>query len=316
MNLSNLSKQFSFSLPASEVKAVEQSVADILGVDSLDIVPFDSNGKVSTVYSCSVGGEKYIVKHSYDGYTLQKDEYASRFATPELPVPEVLGVKRLRDGSSIGVSRLMPGHEMLDTDFTADGPLMKIVLATLRNIHTTDVSDSHGYGFAKANGQGAFPKLLFSGRTRYSLEIGYWRFLAKRNTELKPSVFKEALHTHMQLSRFCITPRMLYHGDIKADNLLVHAGSVSAVLDWGRFGYGDPAIDLGNMYTRYPGAIDHEAYCETIGLTPKNIRQRVLYYAMNECVISIAFHGKRQDNPNRQAWEQRLLELAEEAKGL
>ncbi len=247
---------------------------------------------------------------------MQKDEYASRFATPELPVPEVLGVKKLPDGSIIGVSRFMPGHEMLDTDFTVDNPFMKNVLATLRNIHTTDIGDSHGYGFAKANGQGAYPKPLFSGRARYPLEMGYWRFLAKRSTELKPPVFKEALVTHIQLGRFCITPRMLYHGDIKADNILVHSGSVSAVLDWGRFGYGDPAVDLGIIYSRYPGAIDNEAYCKTIGLTPKNIRQRVLYYAMSECVVSIAFNGKRQDNANRQESEHRLLELAEEAKKL
>lgn len=35
-----------------------------------------------------------------------------------------------------------------------------------------------------------------------------------------------------------------YHGDLLAENLLIHDGSLAAVLDFGGLGVGDPAVDL------------------------------------------------------------------------
>ncbi len=44
------------------------------------------------------------------------------------------------------------------------------------------------------------------------------------------------------------------HGDISASNLLVKAGRISAVIDFGQLGIGDPARDLAIAWTFFEGA--------------------------------------------------------------
>ena len=44
-----------------------------------------------------------------------------------------------------------------------------------------------------------------------------------------------------------------FHGDIAAGNLLLTAGRLSAVIDWGTSGVGDPACDLAIAWTLFRG---------------------------------------------------------------
>lgn len=44
------------------------------------------------------------------------------------------------------------------------------------------------------------------------------------------------------------------HGDVSAGNLLVHKGRLSAVIDFGTCGVGDPACDLAIAWTLFSGA--------------------------------------------------------------
>lgn len=39
-------------------------------------------------------------------------------------------------------------------------------------------------------------------------------------------------------------PQVFVHQDLHAENVLVHEGKLSAILDWGDAGWGDPAVDL------------------------------------------------------------------------
>ena len=49
-------------------------------------------------------------------------------------------------------------------------------------------------------------------------------------------------------------PPVWVHGDISASNLLVQAGRLSAVIDFGQLGVGDPACDLAIAWTFFEGA--------------------------------------------------------------
>jgi aminoglycoside phosphotransferase (APT) family kinase protein len=55
------------------------------------------------------------------------------------------------------------------------------------------------------------------------------------------------------------------HGDISAANLLVRDGRLSAVIDFGSCGVGDPACDLAFAWTFLHGS-SREAYRETLSL--------------------------------------------------
>jgi len=48
-------------------------------------------------------------------------------------------------------------------------------------------------------------------------------------------------------------PPVWIHRDVSAGNLLVHAGRLSAVIDFGMLGVGDPACDLSIAWTLFRG---------------------------------------------------------------
>ena len=62
-----------------------------------------------------------------------------------------------------------------------------------------------------------------------------------------------------------VGPPTWLHGDLVPDNLLVDHGRLSAVIDWGGLGVGDPATELLPAWSLFRGA-SREAYREALGL--------------------------------------------------
>jgi aminoglycoside phosphotransferase (APT) family kinase protein len=58
-------------------------------------------------------------------------------------------------------------------------------------------------------------------------------------------------------------PAVWVHGDISAGNLLFQAGRLSAVIDFGQLGVGDPACDLAIAWTFFEGA-SRQAFREAL----------------------------------------------------
>lgn len=56
-----------------------------------------------------------------------------------------------------------------------------------------------------------------------------------------------------------------FHGDLHEGNLLVRGGRLSAVIDWGAAGRGDPAIELNAMWGYVPASVAR-LYRTTVGL--------------------------------------------------
>jgi aminoglycoside phosphotransferase (APT) family kinase protein len=54
------------------------------------------------------------------------------------------------------------------------------------------------------------------------------------------------------------------HGDLVPDNMLLNGARLSAVIDWGGLGVGDPAIELLPAWNLFRGA-SREAYREALG---------------------------------------------------
>ena len=60
-------------------------------------------------------------------------------------------------------------------------------------------------------------------------------------------------------------PPVWVHGDVSAGNILVQAGRLSAVLDFGQLGVGDPACDLAIAWTFFEGP-SRKAFRESLSL--------------------------------------------------
>lgn len=56
-----------------------------------------------------------------------------------------------------------------------------------------------------------------------------------------------------------------FHGDLHEGNLLVRGGRLSAVIDWGAFGRGDPAVELNAMWGYLPASVG-QLYQAAVGL--------------------------------------------------
>ena len=64
-----------------------------------------------------------------------------------------------------------------------------------------------------------------------------------------------------------------FHGDLAVGNLLVRAGRLSAVIDFGTCGTGDPACDLVLAWTFLRGDEERRAFADSVALDPDTWRR-------------------------------------------
>ena len=83
----------------------------------------------------------------------------------------------------------------------------------------------------------------------------------KIDTKAATEVWEAALKTTWN------RPPVWIHGDVSAGNLLVRAGRLSAVIDFGMLGVGDPACDLSIAWTLFSGE-SREAFRAMLPLDP------------------------------------------------
>jgi aminoglycoside phosphotransferase (APT) family kinase protein len=304
-----------FGFPKDDPAAANAFVEAAIGTNEFEIELHSSQGYRSHTYMCTSSAERYILRHGFDTIGMEKDRYAGEyFSSDDLVVPRVLSIQAQDDKSAFCLSECIPG-EVLDEDLlnTPGTDLNVSFNEALQTLHTTDVSDSKWFGFAKGNGSGTLPKWLFDlGAQRKASEL-YWGRFAREHTSIDKARFKDITAMKRVLAGFCITERMLYHGDLKHDNLLAQGGQITGVIDWARYGYGDPAHDLGMVHVRYPGAVDLAQHVEAIKLSEKGLQERVVYYALSECSVALGFYGRQGNEQKFAETEQRFVEIADEA---
>lgn len=83
-----------------------------------------------------------------------------------------------------------------------------------------------------------------------------------------------------------------FHGDLSAGNLLTATGALSGVIDWGRCGVGDPAIDLLPAWFVFPPAA-RDAYREALDVDASTWERGKGWVLAG--VVGIAYY--RQTNP-------------------
>ncbi|MET8982429.1 aminoglycoside phosphotransferase family protein [Streptomyces sp. NPDC004539] len=93
-----------------------------------------------------------------------------------------------------------------------------------------------------------------------------------------------------------------FHGDVSAGNLLVRGGRLSAVIDFGTCGVGDPACDLVIAWTYFEGA-EREAFREAVGL-PDDAWRRARGWALWKALVVLA----GLSSPDPEGVQRRVLE--------
>jgi hygromycin-B 4-O-kinase len=79
------------------------------------------------------------------------------------------------------------------------------------------------------------------------------------------------------------------HFDFGGDNLIVDAGEVTAVIDWGNGAYGDPLYDLANLTFWTPEHGNREEYLRQAGRARLDFAERLLAYELHHGLLSLRF---------------------------
>ncbi|CDX55921.1 Aminoglycoside phosphotransferase [Mesorhizobium plurifarium] len=89
-----------------------------------------------------------------------------------------------------------------------------------------------------------------------------------------------------------------FHGDVASGNLLVEDGSLSAVIDFGTSGVGDPSCDLAITWTFFEGA-SREAFRARVAVDDATWA-RGRGWALWKALITVAGHDANQAEAERQ----------------
>ena len=93
-----------------------------------------------------------------------------------------------------------------------------------------------------------------------------------------------------------------FHGDVSVTNLLVQEGELSAVIDFGTCGVGDPACDLVIAWTYFEG-VEREVFQEAVGL-PDDAWRRARGWALWKALVVLS--GPDADDAQREVLERVL----------
>jgi aminoglycoside phosphotransferase (APT) family kinase protein len=123
-------------------------------------------------------------------------------------------------------------------DLSAFAASLAQFLVALQRIDATDGPRPGPHNFHRG---GALT--IYDAETRQAIAL----LKGKINTKAATEVWEAALDTTWE------RPPVWIHGDVSAGNLLVKAGRLSSVIDFGMLGVGDPACDLSIAWTLFSG---------------------------------------------------------------
>lgn len=99
-------------------------------------------------------------------------------------------------------------------------------------------------------------------------------------------------------------PPVLAHGDLDARNVLVEDGRLTAILDWGSFGAGDPACEVMVAWKLVPGD-EREGFRDALGVEDATW-DRARGWALSQAVIALGYYTE-ETNPALVAEARRWL---------
>ena len=195
-----------------------------------------------------LGADKSVRLPSAEGYTSQveKEHRWLPILAPQLPlpipVPVAIGTPAEGFPWNWSIYRWLEGDtasiERID-DMKAFATELAHFLATLQRIDPTDGPPPGPHNFYRGG-----PLMIYDAETRHAIAA----LDGKIDTDAVTAVWEAALQATWH------GPPVWLHGDVAAGNLLVSHGRLSAVIDFGCAGVGDPACDVTIAWTLLSGA--------------------------------------------------------------
>jgi hygromycin-B 4-O-kinase len=203
-----------------------------------------AEGLDSQAYGFRHGSADYVARTNRSSHGFQKDAFVyQRFASPMLPVPEIVDITRLGDSHVICISRRAPGvrvHDLTSAEFRI---VMACIAEVMIAISTSDLAGTKGFGRFDASGTG--PHGTWKG---FLTSIANpQQFDWKKTPDVDMAVVSAAIGLVVALAERCSEKRCLVHGDFGSYNLMTDRQRITAVIDWDRALFGDPLYEIANL---------------------------------------------------------------------
>jgi len=203
-------------------------------------------GEWSAAYKFCVDNCHFVIRLSHTPANFDRDKFAARMSSPELPVPQIIKIDRYQD-QYYAISPFFDGVPFENLPISELEQTIPCFLRMMTALRSVNLRSAEGYGTITPEGQGAFQSwreaLLDVNNDRpENLTHGWKKILANNPAaERKYNRFYERLK---ELVPFCPEHKHLIHSDLLYQNLLVHDHRICAVLDWGCAMTGDPVYDI------------------------------------------------------------------------
>jgi hygromycin-B 4-O-kinase len=201
-----------------------------------------SEGEWSKAYRFERGAAPYVIRFSPLAEDFAKDRLAARYASPDLPIPQVVELGEAF-GGFYAISDRAPGRYLDGLDGDQFRAVLPSLFGTLDAARRVDLSATAGYGGWDSRGSAPHATWREALLAPQGDRLPAWR----ERLEASPTgagPFDEA-HAHLRsLVDACPEDRHLIHADLLHFNVLVEGDRLSAVLDWGCAMYGDFLYDV------------------------------------------------------------------------
>jgi hygromycin-B 4-O-kinase len=254
--------------PAASVAAVTAFLGERLGEPPGGLARLPE-GLESQAFRFETGGEAFVLRIAASSRGFEKDRWAARAAGPHVPVPAVEEIGPFDDASAFCIMRLLPGVTVEDLPPRDAAGVVGEVGAAWEALASVDIAAISGFGDFDADG---------------NAPAETWRdVLLTTLASPEPVDDDLALETYASLVERCPEERSLVHGDFGSNNVLVHQGVVSGVLDWELALVGDPLYDVGIARfwaTSLPCMAHQSAHFDRTLSARDDFHERVLCYAL------------------------------------
>jgi hygromycin-B 4-O-kinase len=282
-------------------KQIQSLITSISGPGVRDLASI-GQGEWSSAYSYRMGEDEYIIRFSALDEDFRKDQYACRFASPNLPIPKITQIGEAF-GGYYAISKKAPGTAIDFLDSTRMQQVAPAVIALLDALRLVDVSNTQGYGGWDVHGNGHAKSwkesLLHITEDHPGIRIHGWRSKLAASI-IGTAAFDQLAGRFASLLNDCPEERHLIHADLLHYNLLIDDddNQVSAVIDWGCSRYGDFLYELAwfTFWSPWFSAMEGidfrqlalQHYAE-IGLDVPNFDERMKAYELHIGLDSITY---------------------------
>ena len=209
-------------------------------------VEWAGEGAWSRCFGYEQEGRELVVRFGRHRSDFEKDQRASGFRGPGLPVPELLELGRAF-GAHFAVSTRGRGEPLETLSSEAWRAALPSVLGMLDAARNLDLSTTSGWGRWGAEGHGEEPSwrefLLAVEKDDPESRTHGWRERLAASPD-GDAAFRSGHARLMEIAVDLPVERHLVHADLINRNVLVAGDRVSAIFDWGCSLYGDFLYDL------------------------------------------------------------------------